>query len=326
MATTTYPLTVSASTRPRRRFQWAPILFLAAPLSLYFLWIIGPLFATGYIALTNWDGISDAKFVGLANFDWLLGIRGITVEGTLFRDLQIIIDVKNSEFWLALGNNIKWLGVFIFVPTALGLGLAMIFNSNFPGGRWFKIAFYSPLVVSPAAIAVIWEAIYRPTDGLINSFLRGIGVTQTPGWLADRSLVLWCIIAASAWRQVGYIMILYLAGLKNLDVTLLEAATVDGANGWQRFRKVIFPLLGPVTVVVVVISVIDSLRSFDMVSIMTKGGPAGSSQVLANFMYMRAFNDYRMGYAAATAVVLLALMLCIIVPYLIRIARTELEY
>ncbi len=305
MATTTYPLTVSASTRPRRRFQWAPILFLAAPLTLYFMWIIGPLFATGYIALTNWDGISEAKFVGLENFKWLF---------------------SNGEFWLTLGNNVKWLGVFIVVPTVLGLGLAMVFNSDFPGSRWFKIAFYSPLVVSPAAIAVIWEAIYRPTDGLINSFLRGIGVTQTPGWLADRSLVLWCIIAASAWRQVGYIMILYLAGLKNLDVTLLEAATVDGANGWQRFRKVIFPLLGPVTVVVVVISVIDSLRSFEMVSIMTKGGPAGSSQVLANFMYMRAFNDYRMGYGAATAVVLLALMLCIIVPYLVRIARTELEY
>jgi ABC-type sugar transport system permease subunit len=302
---TTYPL--AASTRPgfRRRIQWAPTLFLALPLALYFLWIIGPMFATGYIALTNWDGISTARFVGLSNFDWLF---------------------KNDEFWMALGNNVKWLLTFILVPTVMGLGLAMIFNSDFPGSRWFKIAFYSPLVISPAVVALIWESIYRPTDGLINSLLRGIGIAEPPGWLADRSLVLWCIIAAATWRQVGYIMILYLAGLKNLDVTLLEAATVDGANGWERFRHVIFPLLGPVTVVVVVISVIDSLRSFDMVAIMTKGGPAGSSQVLANFMYMRAFNDYRMGYAAATALVLLALMLCIVIPYLIRVARTELEY
>ncbi len=263
------------------------------------------MFATGYIALTNWDGISTARFVGLSNFDWLF---------------------KNDEFWMALGNNVKWLVAFILVPTVMGLGLAMIFNSNFPGSRWFKIAFYSPLVISPAVVALIWESIYRPTDGLINSLLRAIGIAAPPGWLADRSLVLWCIIAAATWRQVGYIMILYLAGLKNLDVTLLEAATVDGANGWERFRHVIFPLLGPVTVVVVVISVIDSLRSFDMVAIMTKGGPAGSSQVLANFMYMRAFNDYRMGYAAATALVLLVLMLCIVIPYLIHVARTELEY
>ena len=305
MTTTTYPLAVSARPRPRRRIQWAPILFLAAPLAVYFAWIIGPMFATGYIALTNWDGISTAKFVGLANFEWLF---------------------NNSEFGMALGNNIKWLIVFMLIPTVMGLGLAMVFNSDFPGSRWFKIAFYSPLVISPAAIAVIWQAIYLPQDGLLNSFLRGIGVVDTPGWLADRSLVLWCIIAAAAWRQVGYIMILYLAGLKNIDVTLIEAATVDGASSWQRFRNVIFPLLSPVTVVVLVISVIDSLRSFDMVAIMTKGGPAGSSQVLANFMYMRAFNDYRMGYAAATAVILLAIMLCIIVPYLIHIARTELEY
>src|SRR5262249_59399990 len=115
------------------------------PLTLYFIWIVGPMFATGYIALTNWDGITTAKFVGLSNFDWLF---------------------KNNEFWISLGNNIKWLAVFILVPTTLGLGLAMIFNSDFPGSRWFKIAFYSPLVISPAAIAVIWEAIYQPHDGL----------------------------------------------------------------------------------------------------------------------------------------------------------------
>ncbi len=305
MTTTTYPLATNVRPRPRRRIQWAPVLFLAVPLTIYFIWIIAPMFATGYLALTNWDGISIAKFVGLNNYNWLF---------------------SNSEFWLALGNNIKWLVIFMFIPTVMGLGLAMIFNTNFPGSRWFKIAFFSPLVISPAAIAVIWQAIYLPQDGLINAFLRLLGVTDTPGWLADRSLVLYCIIAAATWRQVGYIMILYLAGLKNLDVTLIEAATVDGATSWQRFRWVIFPLLGPITVVVVVISIIDSLRSFDMVAIMTQGGPAGSSQVLANFMYMRAFNDYKMGYAAASAVVLLALMLVIIIPYLVHTARTELEY
>jgi multiple sugar transport system permease protein len=314
MATTTYPLaeSVGKGKNParRRRMQWAPILFLAVPLTIYFMWIIGPMFATGFIAMTNWDGVGTldkAKFVGFANYEWLLS-------------------PKNNEFWLSLGNNLKWLAFFITIPTAMGLGLAMIFNSNFLGSRAFKIAFYSPLVLAPTVIALIWQAIYLPTDGLINSFLRGIGIENPPGWLADRNLVLWCIVVAAAWRQVGYIMILYLAGLKNLDVTLIEAATVDGASGWDRFRLVIFPLLGPVTVVVTVISVIDSLRAFDMVAIMTKGGPASSSQVLANFMYMRAFNDYRMGYAGATAVVLLALMLCIVIPYLIHIARTELEY
>jgi multiple sugar transport system permease protein len=217
---------------------------------------------------------------------------------------------------------------FTIIPTSMGLAMAMIFNSNFPGSRFFKIAFYSPLVIAPAVVALVWESMYRPDDGLINSFLRLIlgPNAQVPGWLADQSLVLWCIIIAAAWRQVGYVMILYLAGLKSLDVTLIEAATVDGATSWDRFRYVIFPLLGPVTVVVVVISVIDSLRAFDLVAIMTRGGPSYASEVMANFMYMRAFNDYRMGYAGAIAVILLVIMLFFIVPYLRNVARTELEY
>jgi ABC-type sugar transport system permease subunit len=297
----------AAPRKTKKRTQWAPYLFLALPLALYLAWIIAPSIATGFIALTNWDGVSAPQWVGFQNFE------------KLFRD---------RNFWIAMGNNIRWLLFFMVIPTSMGLGLAMIFNGNFRGSRLFKVAFYSPLVISGVVSGLIWSSIYRPDDGLLNSFLRiftGPDV-KLPGWLADRSLVIWCIIFAASWRQVGYVMILYLAGLKSLDTTLLEASVVDGANGWQRFRFVILPLLAPVTVVVVVISVIDSLRAFDLVSIMTRGGPAYSSEVLANFMYLRAFNDYRMGYAAAVAVVLMILMLFFIVPYLIRTARTELEY
>jgi len=288
----------------------APWLFLGVPLALYFVWVIGPMFLSGYIAMTNWDGIQDldkAPFVGLYNFDWLL---------------------HNDNFWTALGNNLKWLAFFLIIPTSMGLALAMIFNGNFIGSRFFKVAFFAPLVIAPTVVALVWEALYRPDIGLINSVLRAIvgPNVELPGWLADRNLVLWCIVIAAAWRQVGYVMILYLAGLKSLDVTLLEAATVDGASPWARFRKVILPLLGPVTVVVLVISVIDSLRAFDLVAIMTRGGPSYASEVLANFMYMRAFNDYRYGFAAATAVILLVIMLFFIIPYLVRVARTELEY
>ncbi len=307
MASATY--SIAAAPRPRRRRrQLAPYLFLALPLALYFTWIIGPMIVTGYIALTNWDGVGSftaAKFVGLANFERLF---------------------KDSNFWISLGNNVKWLAFFIVIPTSMGLAMAMIFNSDFPGSKFFKIAFYSPLVLASTVLALVFQAIYRPDIGIINSVLRVIGIANPPGWLADPSLAIWCIIFAAAWRQVGYIMVLYLAGLKNVDVSMIEAATVDGANAWDRFRFVIFPLLAPVTVVVLVISVIDSLRAFDLVSIMTNGGPAHASEVLANFMYIQAFNNYRMGYAGAIAVVLLVIMLCIIIPYLIYIARDELEY
>ncbi len=287
-----------------------PFLFLGLPLTLYLIWIIAPMFTTGYIAFTNWDGIqplNEAPFLGWRNFE------------RLFTDRNF-----NLAFW----NNVRWLAFFLLIPTSMGLGLAMIFNSKFLGARLFKIAFYSPLVIAPVVVGLVFEAMYRPQDGLINSLLRILLGSEVPlpGWLADPNLAIWCIIIAAAWRQVGYVMILYLAGLKSLDTSLVEAAIVDGANPWQRFWRVIFPLLGPVTVVVAVISVIDSLRAFDLVAIMTRGGPANASEVLANFMYMQAFNNYRYGYSAAIALVLLGLMLFFIVPYLLHVRRTELEY
>ncbi|MFN7209806.1 MAG: carbohydrate ABC transporter permease [Aggregatilineales bacterium] len=287
-----------------------PFLFLGLPLTLYLIWIIAPMFTTGYIAFTNWDGIqplNEAPFLGWRNFERLFADRNF-----------------NLAFW----NNVRWLAFFLLIPTSMGLGLAMIFNSKFLGARLFKIAFYSPLVIAPVVVGLVFEAMYRPQDGLINSLLRILLGSEVPlpGWLADPNLAIWCIILAAAWRQVGYVMILYLAGLKSLDTSLVEAAIVDGANPWQRFWRVIFPLLGPVTVVVAVISVIDSLRAFDLVAIMTRGGPANASEVLANFMYMQAFNNYRYGYSAAIALVLLGLMLFFIVPYLLHVRRTELEY
>jgi ABC-type sugar transport system permease subunit len=174
---------------------------------------------------------------------------------------------------------------------------------------------------------LLWNyGVYNPREGLINSFLIQLGVESPPAWLADKQLVIWAIIFAAAWRQIGYIMILYVAGLKNVDPTLLEAATVDGATAWQKFWRITFPLLAPVTTIVVVISIIDSLRSFDLVWVMTRGGPANSSSVLAVLMYIQAFNNYKMGLGAATAVVLFAISLVFIVAYLTRVMKDELEY
>jgi ABC-type sugar transport system permease subunit len=289
----------------RRRIYWTPYLFLLVPLIVYFMWIIGPTFYTFYLSLTNWDGISQAQFIGLDNYTRLF---------------------KDRDFTQSFLNNVRWLVIFITVPTTLGLGLAMIFNSGMRGSRWFKISFYAPLILSFVVIGTIWSWIYEPRQGLVNSLLLGVGVADPPGWLAERNLALYAVIGAAVWRQVGYVMILYLAGLKNLDPALIEAARVDGANGWRLFRLVIFPLLAPITTVVVVISVIDSLRAFDLVSIMTRGGPAGASNVLANFMYIESFNNYKMGYGATIAVMLFTLCLFIIIPYLYRTIKTELEY
>lgn len=303
-----------SATAPRfkRKFNLTPYLFLIVPLLLYMVWIIGPMLYTFYLSLTDWDGISpETKYIGLKNFETLFGSLGKTVP---------------SAFEYSLLNNLKWLLTFTTIPVVIGLGLAIILNQDIRGDRFFKVGIFLPQVLSFAVVALIWAWVYNPRAGLINSFLISLGVEDPPGWLADKSLATWSIITAAIWRQIGYVMILYIAGLKNIDLTLIDATKVDGANSWQRFRYVIFPLLAPVTTIVVVISIIDSLRTFDLVQIMTRGGPANATSVLANLMYIQAFNNYKMGLGAATAVVLFLISLFFIIIYLQRIMRDELEY
>jgi multiple sugar transport system permease protein len=302
----------SPTVRQKQKINWTPYLFLLGPLALYLVWIIGPMLYTFYLSLTDWDGISpEAKYIGLKNFEALFSSLGNRVP---------------SAFEYSLSNNLKWLLTFITVPVGIGLGLAMVLNQDIKGDRYFKMGIFLPQVLSLPVIALIWSyGVYSPRGGVLVSLLN-MGMTDPPAMLAEKHLVIWAIILAAAWRQVGYIMILYVAGLKNVDPTLLDASLVDGANAWERFRHVIFPLLAPVTTIVVVISIIDSLRSFDMVWVMTKGGPANASSVLAVLMYIQAFNNYKMGLGAATAVILFAISLVFIIAYLSRVMKDELEY
>jgi len=297
---------VLASGRKRRSINLAPYLFLIVPLALFLMWVIGPMLYSFYLSMTNWDGVSPPKFIGLRNY-----IR-------LFDD---------PILYTALLNNVKWLISFITAPVVAGLALAMVLNRDIPGARVIKAAFYSPYILSSVVVGLIFGWMYHPAGGLLNATLKALGLESLAlGWLSDPALATWCIIAAAVWRQVGYIMTLYLAGLQGVDPTLVDAARVDGCNSWQSFRNVIWPLLSPVTVVVVVISIIDSLRSFDLVFVMTRGGPGNASSVLANFMYIEAFNNYKMGYGAAIAVILFLISAVFIFIYVLRTLSTELEY
>ena len=282
-----------------------PWLFLAFPLTLYVLWVIGPAFYTMYLSLTDWDGLSKPRFVGLENFR------------TLFDD---------PVFMTSLMNNVKWLAIFIVIPVCLGLALAMILNKNIRGEKFFKASIYSPMILSPAVIGLIWGWMYDPSGGLINTTLTAVGLKSlTAGWLSDPKLVLYCIIAAAAWRHTGYVMVLYLTGLKGIPGSVIEAARVDGASGWKMFWHILLPMLRPSTIIVVVVTIIDSLRAFDMVNMMTQGGPFNSSNVLANFMYLEAFHNYRMGFGAAVAVILFLIMFVFIVIYLREVIKSETE-
>ena len=284
-------------------YYLTPYLFVAFPLLIYLVWVIGPMLYTFYLSLTDWDGVSKMSFVRLENYT------------RLFRD---------RVFYTAFFNNIKWIGSFITVPIVAGLTLAMALNSSVPGAKVFKAVFFFPMVLSFVVMGLIWSWMYQPDSGIINSVLRLFGLEGlTRGWLSDSKLVIWSIIFTGIWRQVGYVMLLYLAGLQSVNIDLVDASKVDGAGAWQSFRHVIIPQLAPITVVVVVISIIDSLRAFDLVYVMTRGGPFNSSQVLATFMYNEAFWNYRMGYGASISVVLFMISLLFIFIYLVRIFKTE---
>ncbi len=282
-----------------------PFFFLILPLLLYGVWVIGPMFYSVWMSFTNADGLSRQDWVGLANYQRLL---------------------DDDIFWTSFFNNVRWLVAYITIPIVAGLGLALLLNNDLPGTRFFKAGFFSPMVVSTVVIGIIWSWMYQPY-GLFNELLSKLGREGMPiGFLADPDLVTWAIIAAGLWRQVGYVMLLYLAGLNGVDKTLVEASRVDGASTVRSFRDIVLPQLQPVTVIIVVISVIDALRSFDLVNIMTRGGPYNQSNVLAQMMYIEAFNNYNMGYGAAIATILALISMVFIFTYLRRMIRTEMEY
>ena len=282
-----------------------PWLFLALPLFMYFVWVILPVFQSLLFSLTYRESIlTQAKFVGLANF-----VR-------LFQDPQ---------FYLALKNNSVWLTCFVLIPIPLGLAVAVLFNTDCRGTNVYKTVFYIPMTLSFTVIGTIWAWIYLPEYGILNVFLRSIGLESlTRQWLGDKRYMTGALVAVGVWRQIPYIMILYLAGLKNVPSELIEAALIDGANFRQRFIKVILPLLAPATVMAVTISIIDSLRSFDAIYVLTST-KAGAAEVLSTYMYTSAFNYQDYGYGSAIAVIQFTITLTFILIYVNKSLNKEIQ-
>jgi multiple sugar transport system permease protein/raffinose/stachyose/melibiose transport system permease protein len=283
---------------------WVPWAFLALPLIMYIIWVLVPIGRTFIYSFSSWDGLSkNIDFIGLDNFRMLFGDR---------------------IFITALMNNIKWFILFIIIPVPVGLGFAMLLDMKLPGSKLFKTLVYLPMTLSFVVIGTMWSWIYEPQYGALNSFLDAIGLDFliTP-WLSDPQVVTFSLIFAAIWRQIPYVMVLFLAGLKNVSKDQVEAAYVDGANAWQRFWNIILPALRPSMIVAITVSIIDSLRAFDIVFVMTKGGPFHSSTVLANFMYIEAFNNYRMGYGSAIAVIQFAITFGFIILYLLNVMKNE---
>ena len=285
---------------------WAA-LFLSVPLFIYLVIVIIPLLSSFYFSLTDWNGFGKTyNMVGLANF------RKIA---------------SDPLFGNAIKNTIIWMVAAIIIPTVVGLSIALVLNEGVRGSSLYKSLFYLPICLSLAIVGQVWIWVYQPDWGLINEILRRLNLDQmTRAWLANRDTALPAVILAWSWQQIGLAMVIFLAGLTAIPTELTEAAEIDGASYWQSLRHVVIPLLSPMTVVVIALAIINSLKSFDIVYIMTGGGPFHSSDTLAMFMYLQSFKSYYMGYGSAIAVVLFMIALVIIAFYFRQVRAVERIY
>jgi multiple sugar transport system permease protein len=288
----------------RNQLRLSPWLFLAPGLFMFAVYVIIPIFQSMSISFYDWDGLGEATYIGTENYVELM---------------------DDEAFYTSLKNNVIWLALYLLAVPA-GLLIAIFLNQTVRGIRIYKSLFFFPFVISQVVVGLMFSWFYAPDFGLFYKLIewftgKGIAI------LAEEDYVTYGIIAAGLWPQIAYVMILYLTGLNNVAPDQVEAARLDGARGWKMLWYVILPQLRPATFIAVVVTVIGALRSFDLVSIMTDGGPWGSSRVLSFYMYEQALSEYgfRMGYGAAIAVVLFAIMMIFISGFIWKMWRDETE-
>jgi len=249
-----------------------------------------PVVTLFYMSFTNWNVFGKADWIGLANFQRLLG---------------------DGSFRISVLNTLYYSVMHIPLTIVVSLGLALLLNNKLRGIAFFRTAAFFPYITSIVAIAVVWNLLFSPDYGPINQILRFIGFENPPGWLTSSEWAMPAVVIVSTWRDMGYYMILFLAGLQTVPRELHEAARVDGANVFQRFFNVTLPCLRPTMFFVTVMLTINSFKIFDLILVMTNGGPGQSTLVLSQFIYKKGFEESQFGYASAAAVALF--LLCIVV-------------
>jgi multiple sugar transport system permease protein len=280
----------------RRHQHRAALFFLLPGAAMFCLCVIYPIIYSIAISFYNWDGMTPKSFVGLANY----------------------VELFHSDtFYTALKNNLLWLAFFLLAPP-LGLLFALYLNQQMRGMRFVKSLFFAPFVLSGVVVGLVFSWFYDPTFGLLR-LIVGHGIPV----LGDPHMATFGIIFAALWPQTPFCMVLYLTGLTAISTEVVEAARMEGARGVKLLWYVILPQLRPATFMAVVLTVIGALRSFDLIAVMSGGGPFDSSTVLAYYMYDQAIKYYREGYSAAIAVVLFAIMLVYIVFHLRGMLREE---
>ena len=301
-----------ATARGRRRYSLLTrrdklVLFLMVGVPLLFdlLLIWGPTIASILLSFTNWTGIgplTGRNIVGVKNYQFLFSAY--------------------LPFWPAFTHNIIWLAFLMFIATPLGILLAVLLDREIRGSWIYQTVFYLPVVLALAVVGIIWTLQYAPEQGFINNALGRTSNDSLIDWLGNSSLNLWAAVVAASWRHVGYIMVLYLAGLKSVDPALREAAKVDGASERQTFFRVVFPVMQPINVVIVVVTTIEALRAFDIAFIINGG--INGLELLSTLITNNTISESaQVGFGSAIAVVLLVISLVPIVAFLSRMLRGE---
>lgn len=282
-------------------------LFVFPALALYMTFYVVPMFSSLKYSVTSWNGINEATFNGLDNF-----IKA-------FRDEKFLIALKNNIIFVLFS-------VFIQIPVIVGLSILVSGVRRFLD--FYKTTVFVPSVLSTAIVGVIWKFIYHPDAGLINQVLRTVGLESWAlGWLGEENFAFLAILVTNAWQWTGFYIVLVLAAIFAIPKEMQEAGEIDGAVGWRKARYLTIPLIRPVILVIMLLSITGAMKAMDIVMIMTSGGPFGSSEVMGTYMYKQAYSMSQFGYANAISI-LIFLFTCVLtlIFHLITRRSEEVEY
>lgn len=260
--------------------------------SIYAFLYLYPALSNLLYSTKRWDGVTEPENIGLRNFTYLL---------------------TNDDIYMkALGNNLRFSFIVVILQTGFALLFAIYLLKNTKTNIFLRTLYFFPTILSSVSVGIIWTFLYNPNFGFINASLKSIGLDSLAvNWLSDEKYALYSIALAQIWFHTGQMVVIYLAGLQQIPAELYEAADIDGANRWQNFRFITWPLALPTTAVVVAYTTIQTFRAFDLVYSMTQGGPRNSSDVLVSYLYHSAFVSLKFGYAAAQSIFLIIVVLLI---------------
>ena len=284
----------------------AALLFILPALLIYLFYFVYPIPASAYLSLFKWNGIAPRmQYVGLGNWAALL---------------------RDSVFWKSFANNLILVVASLVIQLPLGMALGLLVSSSLKGARFFKLVYFVPMMLSAVAIGITWKFIFGPTYGLLNAFLRLIGLgVLARGWLGEPALALGAVIATICWEFIPFYMVIFAAALAGVSRELIEAAYIDGASPRRTFFRITLPLLQGAIRAAAILSLTGSLKYFGLIYVMTEGGPDHATELLATYMYKQAFTGFTMGYGSTVAVFmfLISFVLAIVV---LRAGKRETSY